>query len=281
MRRPLLLPVFAMLSTGLARAAPPDRVTLVACAPGFPGTTEEAQPAMDALAATLARTAGRPDGSLGATYLSGEAEGVKRLGQPDAAVALVSLPFFLQHGAALGLAPRLQVELVGAGLLERWSLVAKKGRVARPADLGGLTVLSTAGYAPAFVRGALGPWGRLPDAVAVAPTTQVLSALRKAASGADVAVLLDGAQAEALASLPFAADLEVVARSAPLPTSLVATVGARLTAKQWAGLEKALLALAADPRGGAALAGVRMVRFAPLEPAPLAAARALAGGAAR
>jgi len=101
--------------------------------------------------------------------------------------------------------------------------------------------------------------------------------LRKAAKGEPVAVLLDGAQAEALASLPFAADLEMVARSAPVPTSLVATVGTRLPAARWALLERAFLSAAGDPGGAAALAGVRMVRFAPVDAAALGAARALAG----
>jgi hypothetical protein len=260
---------------------PQAPLALVACAPGFPGTTEEAQPAMDGLARALEQGAALPAGALTATYLPAEAEGAARLGAPDAALALVSLPFFLRHGAALGLTPRLQVELAGAGLQERWSLVARKGRVAKPADLSGLTVLSTAGYAPAFVRGALGAFGRLPETTKVAPTAQVLSALRKAASGAEVAVLLDASQAEALASLPFASELEVVARSAPVPVALVATVGARLPPPRWAALEKALLGLAGTPPGAAALAGLRMVRVAPLDRAALAGAQALAAEPAR
>ncbi len=273
----------ALLAAGLLLlAAPPalaapTRLTLVTCAPGFPGTTAEAQPAMDALAAALSRAAALPE-PLSATYLPREADGVARLGQPDAAVALLALPFFLAHEAALGLTPRLQVELAGGGTLERWTLVAKKGRVASPSDLAGFTVLSTAGYAPAFVRGALGAWGRIPPAATVAPTTQLLSSLRKAASGADLALLLDGAQAASLASLPFAAELEVVARSAPLPGSVVATIGGHLPAARWPPLEKALLGLHAEPAGAAALAGVRMVRFAPLDAAALAAARAAVAG---
>jgi hypothetical protein len=278
---PAVVLALAALAAGPARAAPPARLTLVACAPGFPGTTAEAQPAMDGLAAALARAAALPEGALGAVYVPGEAEGVARLGEADAAVALLSLPFFLEHAAALGLAPRLQVEVVGSGLLERWSLVARRGRVAKPADLAGLTVHSSAGYAPAFVRGALGAWGRLPESAGVASTSQILSALRKAAAGADVALLLDGAQSDALGSLPFSADLEVVARSAAVPTSVVATVGRRLPAARWRALEKAFLGLAGDPAGAAALAGVRMVRFAPLDPKALAAARALVGGSGR
>ncbi|HSN13663.1 MAG TPA: hypothetical protein VLT61_03470 [Anaeromyxobacteraceae bacterium] len=288
MRAPLPLPAIAALlataaalAAGPVHAAPPARSTLVAVAPGDPGTTAEAQPAMDALSSALARLAGLPEGAIGAVYLPGEADGVARLGGSDAAVALVTLPFFLAHADALGLTPRLQVDVVGPGLVERWSLVARKGRVAKPADLAGFTVLTIAGYSPAFVRGALGPWGRIPESAKVTQTSQVLSALRNAVRGADVAVLLDGAQSGELASLPFAGDLEVVARSTPVPTSVVTTVGRRLPAGRWVALEKAFLGLAGDPVGAAALAGVRMARFAPLDPAPLAAARALAVGGGR
>ncbi|HSM91472.1 MAG TPA: PhnD/SsuA/transferrin family substrate-binding protein [Anaeromyxobacteraceae bacterium] len=272
----------ALVAPALAVAATiPDRVTILACAPGYPGTTVEAQPSMDALAAALARGAGLPERALAAIYLPGEAEGVARLGAPDTAVALLSLPFFLQHADALGLAPRLQIQVAGAGLVERWSLVARKGRVAKPADLAGFTILSIAGYSPDFVRGAPGAWGRIPDSAKVAQTAQVLSGLRKAAAGADVALLLDGAQAAAVPTLPFAADLEVVARSEPVPTSVVATVGKRLPAARWAALERGFLGLAGDPTGAAALASVRMVRFAPLDPAALAAARSLSRGGGR
>src|SRR5512137_2044059 len=145
-----------LLPAARVAAADPPRVELVACAPGNPGTTEEAQPSMGAFAAALARATGWPSPSLGATYLPTEKEGLARLGAPPLAVALVPLPFLLQHGAALGLTPRLVVEQKGLGPAETWTLVAKKGRVARPADLASFTVLSVAGYAPGFVRGVLG-----------------------------------------------------------------------------------------------------------------------------
>lgn len=277
----LLAPLLAALAASPAPAAPPARVALVACAPGFPGTTAEAQPYMDALAAALARGAKLPPDGIAAVYLPAEADGIARLRQPDAQIALVTLPFFLAHGAALGMTPRLQIQVTGSGLVERWALVAKKGRVTTPADLARFTVLSTAGYAPDFVRGAVGSWGRIPEGSAVAATPQILSALRKAAGGGDFAVLLDGPQAEALPSLPFAPELEVLARSAPVPTALVVTLGARVPAARWSALERALLTLADDPAGAAALAGIRMVRFAPLDAAALAAARATVSGGSR
>ena len=260
-----------------AGAGEPPRVELVACAPGNPGTTAEAQPSMTALAAALARAASWPADRVGASYLPTAKEGLARLGAPPLAVALVPLPFLLEHGAALRLTPRLVVEQKGLGATESWTLVARKGRVARPADLASFTVVSIAGYAPGFVRGVLGPAWRLPAGIRVVESAQLLSALRKVVKGDDVAVLLDGAQAAALPGLPFAADLDVVARSAPLPVALVVTVGTGLAAPRWAELEKGLLALKGSPDGAAALDAVRMVGFAPVDPKAIEAARRLAG----
>ena len=250
-------------------------VTLVACAPGYPGTGAEAQSSMDAFAAALTKVAGWPAGQVRASYAPTEKEGLTRLG--EAQLAVLALPFFLKHAAALRLTPRLVVQQKGLGPTETWTLVAKKGRVSKPADMAALTVLSIAGYAPAFVRQVLGPTWRLPEATQVTESAQVLSALRRAVKGEDVAVLLDGAQGNALPTLPFAAELEVLARSAPLPAALVTTVGSGLPAGRWASLEKALLALPKDAAGAAALEGIRMVGFLPADKATLSAVHALQG----
>lgn len=275
---PLPAILTALLALAPAAPAPQKAVALVACAPGYPGSTAEAQPTLDALSAALADAAGWPRESLQAVYHQAEKAGLDRLGQPDAALAMVPLPFFLKHGERLRLEPRLQVQSAGGALLEAWSLVAGKGRVGSPAALAGYTVVSLAGYDPGFVRGALGAWGRIPDSASVNFSGQVLTALRKAATGEKVALLLDAAQAAALPTLPFASDLEVVARSAPLPAALLCTVRGRLPPARWKVLEKALLALPDSPAGATALEGVRVARFAPLDEAALAAARRLERG---
>ncbi len=270
----------AILLAALALAAEP--ATFVAVAPGYPGTTAEAQPAMDAFAAALAARAALPAGSLRAAYFEKDRAGAERLRSPDASLGMVSLPFLLQHEKDLELTPRLAAVQKGTGATEVWSLVARKGRVTGPASLDGWQVSSIAGYAPAFVTAtALAAWGRMPPSVKVVQSGQVLSALRKAVAGEDVAVLLDGTQAAALPSLPFAAELEVVARSSPLPAGVVVTVGKRLGTSRWTALERALLQLPDDAAGAAALAGIRLQGFAPLDPATLAAARKAYAAAAR
>ncbi|HZZ85753.1 MAG TPA: hypothetical protein VFE30_14525 [Anaeromyxobacteraceae bacterium] len=262
-----------LLTAALLLAAPaaPARHLLVVCSPGAPGTTAEAQPTMDAFAAALSAKAGL---QLAAVYDEAEQGGAARLRSRDAAVALVSLPFFLKHERELGLRARLQAVPRGRPESERWTLVAKKGRAGAPAALEGFTVVSSAGFAPAFVRGpALGGWGPLPASARVVQSGAVLSALRRAAAGERVAVLLDGAQEAALGSLPFAAELEVVTRSAPLPAGVVAAVDGRLPGKAWGAVEGALRGMASDAAGASALEAIQMTRFAPLDEKALAGAR--------
>lgn len=255
-----------LLTAAPARAASPDPIALVACAPGWPGTTSEAQPGMDALVSALARSARLPAGSVSGVYLPAEEEGIARLSRPDAAVALVPLPFFAKHAADLKLEPRLAVVMEGEEAKgEAWTLVGGKGRVTSPAALAGFTLFSIAGYAPGFVRGILSPWGQLPADVRIVQSGQVLSSLRKAASGADVVVLLDGAQSRAMSSLPFASELQVVARSAPVPAAVIATVGRRLPPARWRELERAFLSLSSTGEGSEALAGIRTREFSVLD----------------
>ena len=233
---------------------------LVVCAPYHPGSTADAQPTMDAFAAAVTGAAGWPAGSLTAEYHADAAEGDARLARPDASLALVTEPFFVEHGVALKLKPLLQALPADAEEGETWSLVARRGRISGPGSLAGWELHASAAYAPRFVREtALGGWGKLPDDVRLVPTAQVLTALRKAASGQNVAVLLDGTEAAALSTLPFAGDLEVVTRSPRLPVALLCSVAGRPLPGPVDRLAAGMRTL--DP---ALLARLRLARFAPL-----------------
>jgi ABC-type phosphate/phosphonate transport system substrate-binding protein len=261
--------VVAFVLGAVAIAAAPDTVDLVVCAPGSPGSKDEAQPRMDAFASTVSAKVGT---EINAVYEPTEAAGVKRIA--NAELAIVSLPFFLAHEQDLGLHARLVAVQEGRPARESWQLVAQKGRIERSDQLTGFTIASNAAFAPAFVRGAVqAGLGALPNDVKLEQTTAVLSALRRAANGEQLAVLLDGPQAAALASLPFASKLEVIARSPAWPVGLVVTVDARLSEKAWAPIEAALLGLGTDRSAAPALAAIQLAKFAPLDEKSLASAR--------
>jgi hypothetical protein len=243
---------------------------MVVCAPGYPGSTAEAQPALDGLAEAVTTAAGWDSDALEAVYFETEAGGLERLQAPDVGLTLVTLPFFLEHHDTLGLRPAMLAVPQGRQTLESWVLVAGAGAVTAASDLDGWQIVSLAGHSEGFVRGpALGDWGRLPDTVDIRFSGAVLSSLRKAARGEHIAVLLDAHQAEAIDRLPFVADLEVLHRSPPLPVSVLCTVQDRVAGDRLAEVTTALLELDGRPEATEALAGVRLDRFEPVDAAAL------------
>jgi hypothetical protein len=248
------------MSTVLAAAL----ATLVFCAPGYPGGAGDAQPLVDQFANAAAAASGWPAGSLAAVYDPTEEGGLAKLRNPDASLAFVPYPFFVEHAAQLHLMPLAQADIADVGTEQRWSLVAKSGRVTDAKSMAGYTILSVAGYAPDFVRhSALASWALPPD-VKIEATGQVLSVLRRIAAGEPVAALLDQTQAAALATLPFAADLKTVAQSPPLPVALIAAVDSRLTAARVQALQAALLRMGRGSGPGAdSLAPLRIRGFVP------------------
>jgi hypothetical protein len=174
----------------------------------------------------------------------------------------VPYPFFIEHGSQLHLAPLAEADIVDTGTQQRWTLVAKTGRVTGAASLAGYTILSVAGYSPEFVRHyALQAWD-LPPNVKIDATGQILSALRKVASGEQVVALLDKTQSDALATLPFANDLKAVVQSPELPVALIAVVDSRLPAARAKTFQAGLLKLghgtSADTLGSLRLRGFVM-----------------------
>jgi len=274
---------FALLSIGgLAIPLPvrANELAVVVCAPGYPGSTAEAQPAMDGLAAAITAGAGWDPAAVRAVYFETEEGGVASLESPDVGLMLVTLPFFLEHRAELDLHPQLMAVPSGREPLEPWSLVTGAGAVKQPADLEGYELFSLAGHSPGFVRGpALGDWGELPESVTITFSGAVLSGLRRAAKGENVALLLDAAQTDALARLPFSDQLEVVWNSQMLPVSIVCSVGDRVAPDRLSEVLAALEALDEQPAATDALAGVRLDRFEPVDAAVVERAEKAFSGA--
>jgi hypothetical protein len=256
--------IFVVRALLVPSAAAGERLTVVAWAPGYPGTTEQAQPSMDELAGGVAAEMGIPLDEVEAFYHPELDLGRARLLGDDVAIAIVPLPVLLEYGEELKMRPLLTVELAGVDQ-ERWSLVAKKGAIASASDLSGWRLEGLAGYSSTFVRAVLSDWGTLPSDVEIAFNGRVVSVLRKAAKGEQLVALLDEAQAGALDRLPFGDDLEVLAKSGAVPSSYVCVVGDRLTEARAAQVTKALLALNDSGAGKELLSTIRVDRFGQLD----------------
>jgi hypothetical protein len=236
--------------------------TLVFCAPGYPGGSGDAQPFVDQFAKAVAASAGWKPDSLAAAYDPTEQGGLTKLGDKDSVLAFVPYAFYVQHAAALHLTPLAQADVAGVGIQERWTLVGKAGGpVSGAASMAGYTILSVAGYAPEFVKhSALAEWA-LPADQKIETTGQILSALRRVASGEPVLALLDQTQAAALATLPFAAQLKTLTQSTTLPVALVTVVDARLPEPRAKAFQAALVKMNSTSDGAAALASLKLKGF--------------------
>lgn len=235
--------------------------TLVFCAPGYPGGSGDAQPLVDQFAKAAAVSAGWKSGSLAAIYDPTEQGGLAKLGEKDSVLAFVPYAFYVEHAAALHLTPLAQADVAGVGTEERWTLVGKAGGpVTGPASMTGYTILSVAGYAPDFVKhSALAEW-TLPADIKIEATGQILSALRRVASGEPVLALLDQTQAAALPTLPFAAQLKTLTQSTPLPVAVIAVVDSRLPEPRAKAFQSALIKMKSS--GGAeTLASLKLNGF--------------------
>lgn len=235
--------------------------TLVFCAPGYPGGAGDAQPLLDQFASSAVTTSGWPAGSLVAVYDPTEEGGLAKLRSSDAVLAFVPYPFFVEHAAELHLTPLVQADVADIGPQQRWTLVAKSGRVTDSKSMAGYTILSVAGYAPDFVRhSALEGWTLPPD-VKIEATGQILGALRRVAAGEPVAALLDQTQAAALPTLPFAAELKAVMQSPELPVAIIAVVDSRVTAARARALQAGLLKMGRASGSADALGPLRLHGF--------------------
>ncbi len=253
--------------------------TLVFCAPGYPGAAGDAQPFVDQFAKAAARSAGWSADSLAATYDPTDQGGLTLLRRPDSVLTFVPYAFYVQYGAQLHLSPLAQADVSGVGTQERWTLVGKAAGASDAASMAGYTIISTAGYAPEFVKHvALQTW-ILPADVKV-ESAQVLSALRRVTAGEKVLALLDQTQSAALPTLPFAAQLQTLVQSAPLPVAIIAVVDARVPAARAKAFQTALLKLNSAPGGADAMSALHLQGFVmPQLPADAAAESAHAAPA--
>ncbi len=231
-------------------------------APYAPGSPEQAAGALEEFARLVEQAAGWPEGSISAVYRNKEDDGLRAIRELDPGFVLVPIPVHLRYHESLDWAP-VRVAVLAGVEAQRYSLYGPAGS---SLDwLSDVTIEGDAAYDPEFVRTLV-----LGGQYAVAddrfhPTSRPLSAVRRAARGEKVVVLLDEGQRRALASLPAAAELVLLAESGWMPAAvLVSRAGATEADVQQLG--RVLDGLSTDPEAADLLATLRIQRFEAVEP---------------
>ncbi len=199
-----------------------DGIDFAVIQPGQPGTSAEAQPVMDELAAYLRERLGTGS-TLRGTYFNDLKEALAFVGRARPRWAIVSLDFYAEEGRRLGLTPIASARPSGFEK-DTWRLAVHKDA---PDDWQALqgkvwgTMLFDRRAAACLA------FGRSPDALPfhLVGTFRPLKALRTTSRGKGAGVVLDRMQYEAMRSLPLASQIKIIHTTAELPTSPVVSFG--------------------------------------------------------
>lgn len=190
---------------------------VVVCYPGGPVSEDDANKAMSAMLGVVERVGGWPSHTFSSAF-SSDVEGCKNLlKEKQPAFAITSLGIFLDQRQSLHLEPIVQPRMRGAST-EQFHLVAVKGHFGSLDEVKGKQVGGTVFEEAEFIRrivfaGKLDPQKDF----SLKPSKQAIRALRALDKGELDAVLLNGQQFAALASLPLTHELDSVFTSAPIP----------------------------------------------------------------
>jgi ABC transporter, phosphonate, periplasmic substrate-binding protein len=194
-----------------------DPAPVVVCYPGGPVSEEDANKAMSAMLGVVERVGGWPSQTFSSAF-SSDVEGCKTLlKEKKPSFAITSLGIFLDQRQNLHLEPVVQPKMRG-GSTEQFHLVAVKGRFASLEDLKGKLVGGTVFEESDFIRRVVFAGKLDPEKdFSLKPSKQAIRALRALDKGELDAILLNGQQFAALASLPLTHELDSVFTSAPIP----------------------------------------------------------------
>ena len=201
-------------------------LNFVVIQPGQPGSPEEAQPVMNALADYLKERV-KAD-QIEGKYENRLPEALEMLSHGKPRWGIVSLPFYVRHAEALQLTPVASTRPNGRST-DVWTLMAPRDTAGDWKILRG-TVLGTMLFEPSSAACLLFRVAHRQLPMHLEGTSQPLLAIRKMVNGGsrgkDIsAVVLDSSQVEALKTLPLAEKLQVIHRSDELPTSPVVSFG--------------------------------------------------------
>ncbi len=244
-----------------AAPRPAAAMDFVVIQPGQPGTAQEAQPVMDALAAYVQQRLAARDVIEG-RYFNELEPALEALAEAPPAWGIVSLGVFAQFADRFAMTP-LAATRPGGSDQDRWRLIASKegpdgwqelrGEVSgtmlfEPAAAGCLLFGARAEELPFTLHGTFNP----------------LRALRAVTRGKMAGVVLDRLQFEAMQALPLAEKTKVVHASAELPTSPLVWFGPPDDKAE--NLSAVLRGMGDDPEAAALLRLLQTDGFGPADP---------------
>jgi hypothetical protein len=188
-------------------------------------------------------------GSMTGLFISSSRECGMRLDEQKPPFAITTLGTFLTYREKLGLVPLAQPVIDGS-TAERYRIMVRTGTHPSLAALKGKTIAGALVEEPQFLkrvvlRGAMDP----ESFFTLKGSPGVLRCLRKLAQGELDGVIVNSQQYRALASLPFAGELEVAFTSEEIPLVGIVANGKLTTADERSRFTRALSRVCSHPEG--------------------------------
>ena len=220
------LSIIILLATGVFAwsnsAMPSEVMDFAVIQPGQPGTPQEAQPVMDALAAYLQKKIG-PDITVKGRYFNELDPALDFLHNTPPVWGIVRLGFYSEQASRFRMTA-LASTRPGGYHKDIWRLVVTKDgpddwKTLRGKVLGNMLFETDAAASLLFGT----PAAQLP--FSLAGTFSPLRSLRNVTRGKATGAVLDRSQYEAVKALPLAKEIKVIHTSRELPSSPVVWVG--------------------------------------------------------
>jgi ABC-type amino acid transport substrate-binding protein len=229
------------------QAADPSPV--VVCYPGGPVSETEANAAMNAMLRVVERVGEWEPQRFNSFFTADVDECRRLLSSKKPSFAITSLGLFLEQRQAHHLIPVVQPRMRGASS-ERYHVMVRKGSTASLDALKGKSVGGTVFEEPEFMSKIVFA-GRIDPRTFfnLKPGRQAIRALRALDKGELDAVILNGQQFAALASLPLKTPLEAVFTSAEIPLMGLVADETSSSAGDRSRFAKALSGMCADTEG--------------------------------
>jgi ABC-type phosphate/phosphonate transport system substrate-binding protein len=224
-------------------------VTVVICYPGGSVQSQDAEAATASMLRVVEESGGWSPGSMTGHFIASSRECGKRLDEQKPPFAITTLGTFLTYREKLGLIPLAQPVIDGSSA-ERYRIMVRTGTYPSLEALKGKTIAGALVEEPQLLkrvvlRGSVDP----ESFFTLKGSPGVLRCLRKLAQGELEGVIVNSQQYRALASLPFAGELEVAFTSEEIPLAGIVANGKLTTADERSRFTRALSRVCSHQEG--------------------------------
>ncbi|MBN2802097.1 MAG: PhnD/SsuA/transferrin family substrate-binding protein [Deltaproteobacteria bacterium] len=221
------------------------KTDLLMLLPGFPGTTEQAQPYVETMLRYIEKDLKLESGTMHGTFISDGTKAEAKLSEVKPGIALLGPSVYAKNSSDKTMKIVAKLFILGQEE-QKYYLVTKNDGADSISDFADKTVSGVIVHDEKFVKNVIFDKGA-PDSIIYKFNKRPLKALRDVASGTIDGALIDSATKEHMDTLDFAKDLKIIYTSKPVPPPVIVVLNDSV--KDAAKIKKSLTSICKTPEG--------------------------------